>query len=1100
MRRDIEKDLRLYGGIVHTVGSHTGVLYNADGECSEALATPFNTTIGILTRNRSAYLRDLINSIESGLTYDIPRTVIVNNTDDDTLSMLAREFPEWQAHSFQAAEYPETSNGLNWLRTNRPGVLPDYLKNDFKGFGPTNSIAWLRNQMFLRCKTRFLISFDDDMLLKPGWLDYLLQLQNRFYSFGVINNFAAFLIDTAVVKKIGGFDERFLRSHGYEDNDYLCRINEAKLRWVLGFNQEHDWRSAEEGNPRGSGTGSDLFIHRYAKRDGGFSASHIENTTAAKDPGHFGNWCWQGTKWKQVTRETGILDRPPFKGYYLERLVTEEPDWLTYDGSQRGMTANTSEREGRKITQNTPVEEIDIFKRPPTSTMIDRYVFLSHWCKGKRVLDAGCGHGYGAALLYALGAARVTGVDVDACALEKARNRYGREGLTFELVDVLNLDSGFHGQYDTAVCVEVFEHIAPSEIPSLIANLRSALAENGTIIFTTPRRKSREWDGRGGTHLYEYSCHEFQEILKPLLREAQLKFAGIQEFQIDGSPQWFSAWRELLDDSATVMVAVAENASGRKTVTRPSIPQISNTGPLGPLPRLSILLSNRNTLPFLKLALKSCREYLARPDHEIIVYDDASDDGSLEWLKENTGRYDVRVISNPGPVRKGIVFVYDELVRAASEPAIWLVHSDMFFAKGADVELWRNFGHNIAATCTRIEPPLYPEAPFRLLKEFGRDAATFREEEFLRFAEKEKNPGHTTTGIFAPIMMWRKDYFALGGHDKVFAPQSREDSDLFNRMHLAGLQFVQSWSSFCYHFSGRGSRRKDSSDHDSEEWRVTNSRNEKNFIRKWGTGVRHDQWLKPQVCRKRPVTLVGLLGSEVGNVISWLSNLEPYFDEIILVDDSSDGSADLARQYMEQECRESALVTNRKLHIIPRKLNGNYAAARNAGQNAATYDWVFQIDLDERLQPGLLEHLQEMLIVLEEKRKRVCGFPRLNTLDGAVVNDLPRTEWTPENLIRLRNSTDHSNLSVRNPDIQFRLARRDVRWTNSVHEVPEEVSAYSGGGSSDPIEVMQSSWILHNKTLLRQATQDTFYQKLFGNSGPHGSWDPRRIIERLERS
>ena len=38
----------------------------------------------------------------------------------------------------------------------------------------------------------------------------------------------------------------------------------------------------------------------------------------------------------------------------------------------------------------------------------------------------------------------------------------------------------------------------------------------------------------------------------------------------------------------------------------------------------------------------------------------------------------------------------------------------------------------------------------------------------------------TTTGIFAPWCMYKEDFLRVGGHDELFAPQSREDSDLFN--------------------------------------------------------------------------------------------------------------------------------------------------------------------------------------------------------------------------------------------------------------------------------------------------------------------------------
>ena len=42
--------------------------------------------------------------------------------------------------------------------------------------------------------------------------------------------------------------------------------------------------------------------------------------------------------------------------------------------------------------------------------------------------------------------------------------------------------------------------------------------------------------------------------------------------------------------------------------------------------------------------------------------------------------------------------------------------------------------------------------------------------------------------MFAPWCMYKSDFLAVGGHDELFAPQSREDSDLFYRFYLNGYK------------------------------------------------------------------------------------------------------------------------------------------------------------------------------------------------------------------------------------------------------------------------------------------------------------------------
>ena len=52
-------------------------------------------------------------------------------------------------------------------------------------------------------------------------------------------------------------------------------------------------------------------------------------------------------------------------------------------------------------------------------------------------------------------------------------------------------------------------------------------------------------------------------------------------------------------------------------------------------------------------------------------------------------------------------------------------------------------------------------------------------------------------------MMYKNDFIALGGHDPILH-SCREDSDIFNRMKLAGYKFIQPWNSLVYHLTGRG--------------------------------------------------------------------------------------------------------------------------------------------------------------------------------------------------------------------------------------------------------------------------------------------------------
>ena len=116
----------------------------------------------------------------------------------------------------------------------------------------------------------------------------------------------------------------------------------------------------------------------------------------------------------------------------------------------------------------------------------------------------------------------------------------------------------------------------------------------------------------------------------------------------------------------------------------------------------------------------------------------------------------------------------------------------------------------------------------------------------------------------------------LGGHDPLYAPQSKEDSDIFNRFQLNGVKFIQTWEGCVYHMTCRGSRRNTADKatsiyQDSPEWLAQNMRSTRNFIRKWGHFVKHDPLMKPIVPPKYDIGIQLVNGNE-----QLLAALEPW--------------------------------------------------------------------------------------------------------------------------------------------------------------------------------------------------------------------------------
>jgi len=138
-----------------------------------------------------------------------------------------------------------------------------------------------------------------------------------------------------------------------------------------------------------------------------------------------------------------------------------------------------------------------------------RYAFASRLSRRKRVLDAGCGTGYGTAEL-ARGAAAVVGLDVSAEALKFARLSYPLSNAGFLQASCAALPFA-GGSFDLVTVFEVIEHIR--EWRECLREIRRVLAPAGQCVISTPNRDyyadSRGTTGPNPYHEHEFSFEEF---------------------------------------------------------------------------------------------------------------------------------------------------------------------------------------------------------------------------------------------------------------------------------------------------------------------------------------------------------------------------------------------------------------------------------------------------------------------------------------------------------------------------------------------------------------------------------------------------------------
>ena len=337
--------------------------------------------------------------------------------------------------------------------------------------------------------------------------------------------------------------------------------------------------------------------------------------------------------------------------------------------------------------------------------------------------------------------------------------------------------------------------------------------------------------------------------------------------------------------------------------------------------KISIIQPTRNNLKYLKWAYDAIRKNQGDHIVEICVADDFSNDGTWEWCQEikKTDTH-FKSIRNEGPTRLGHTILYDRLINEVSSHDICMIyHADMYLCPGALDEIEKHIGSKKIVSLTRIEPPLHPDGPEKVLADWGVEPEQFNEVAFLQWFISPEANGYkpkvldTTEGIFAPWAFMKADFQEIGGHDPLYAPQSKEDSDIFNRFQLNGVKFVQTWKGCVYHMTCRGSRFNPTlttPGQNSLEWETQNYRSTRNFIRKWGHFVRHDEYMKPIIPHKYNIHAV------IENCsVSILEAVEPWFSSVML----KTNSLDLIFNYIQKEQLNTTFDLLKRLQIFNEK-------------------------------------------------------------------------------------------------------------------------------------------------------------------------------------
>lgn len=239
------------------------------------------------------------------------------------------------------------------------------------------------------------------------------------------------------------------------------------------------------------------------------------------------------------------------------------------------------------------------------------------------------------------------------------------------------------------------------------------------------------------------------------------------------------------------------------------------------VPKTAIVILSYNTQKETRECVESIRANCAPGTYELIVVDNASVDGSVDWLKQQT---DMKLLCNK--VNQGFPVGCNQGIRLAEPDSdIWLLNSDTLVTENAlfwlQMGLYEAQKVGACGSMSNYCPNYQNISEVHITKDNYCDYAK-RHPVSLTYPYEKK-----TWLVGFSLLVKRSALAETGLLDERFSPGNYEDTDLGYRLAEAGWEQLLCRNSFVFHYGSRSFGRQ------KEAFSKIMLSNRQKFIEKW---------------------------------------------------------------------------------------------------------------------------------------------------------------------------------------------------------------------------------------------------------------------------